>query len=111
MEFPSAIVPPPPDADALFDDIFFSPTFSNRHTAGYFLFQLSNLHVVTLVSCRPSKELSEEEDYFDTSFTTLEFERKDNLSETFIPQIGMVVHTSILLCHKVRINNFVFRGR
>ena len=33
MEF-SAIVPPAPDADSLFDDIFFSPIVDNRHNAG-----------------------------------------------------------------------------
>lgn len=48
MEFSSAIVPPAPDADTLFDDIFFSPIVDSSHNAGLLLLSLLNLHMVTL---------------------------------------------------------------
>ena len=48
--------------------------------------------MVTLVFCRPSKELSEEDDYFDATFTTSGFERSDSFSGNFTSQmaIGMM---------------------
>ena len=48
--------------------------------------------MVTFVSCRPSKELSEEDDYFDATFTTSGLERSDSFSGNFTSQIaiGMV---------------------
>ena len=46
--------------------------------------------MVTLVSFRPSKELSEEDDYFDATFMNSAFEGGDSFSGNFISQIGMV---------------------
>ena len=65
--------------------------------------------MVTLVSSRPSKELSEEDDYFDATFTTSGFERSNSFSGNFTSQIGMVEKWHVLTNHRLtpRIRMFI----